>query len=80
VSFTIAEFAFRRSSDGKFRDDREADDKNESRIMTHQRFGGKEDRDMDCWDREHGRGRRRRSAAARRSEAQDKPNGEKRMS
>src|SRR3984893_4067620 len=66
--------------DGKFRDDRETDDKNESRIMTHQRFGGNEDCDMDCWDREHGRGRRRRSSAGRRSEAQDKPNGEKRMS
>ncbi len=64
---------------GKFHDDRKPTDKDEARILTHQRFGGNEDRDMDQRDREHGRRCRRRRAAARRSEAQDKPDGEKRM-
>src|ERR1700730_4261175 len=50
---------------GKFHDDREANEPDETRILTHQCFGANEDRDMDRRDGEHGRRYRRRSAAAR---------------
>ena len=44
----------------EFRDDREANEPDETRILTHQRFGANEDRDMDQWDGKQGRRCRRR--------------------